>query len=259
MIWPSSAPDEQEVGRPLAIDTVTFDFHNTIAQCDEWFQLEIRTLVQALLRRVDESGTRFSDATLAAAVERYRALRLEIIQHGIEQDAYSCVVQILSVLNIQIDAPTIENGIRELMRAALPDSQPIPGVVDTVKQLAADGLKLGIISNAIYHPFLEWSLEKFGIAGAFELVVTSASAGFYKSRTELYEYTIDALGSTADRTVHIGDSYRFDVLGAHAAGLQTVWFDTGHAEGNGEIADLRVTTLVGLADKLLDRFEITTP
>ncbi|MCO5175435.1 MAG: HAD family hydrolase [Thermomicrobiales bacterium] len=243
----------------MAIDTVTFDFHNTIAQCDEWFQLEIRTLVQALLRRVDAAGTRFDDATLAAAVERYRALRLEIIQHGIEQDAYSCAVQILNELDIQMDEPAIESGIRELMRAALPDSQPIPGVVDTVKQLANDGLKLGIISNAIYHPFLEWSLEKFEIADAFDLVVTSASAGFYKSRTELYAYTIDALGSSADRTVHIGDSYRFDVLGAHAAGLKTVWFDTGHTEGTGEVADLRVTTLEGLADKMLDRFEIASP
>jgi len=243
----------------LAIDTVTFDFHNTIAQCDEWFQLEIRTLVQALLRSVDESGTRFSDATLAAAAERYRALRLEIIQHGNEQDAFSCVVQVLDELDIQLDEPTIERGIHDLMLAALPDSRPIPGVVEAVRQLADDGLKLGIISNAIYHPFLDWSLEKFGIADAFELVVTSASAGLYKSRVELYQYTTDELGSSVDRTIHIGDSYRFDVLGARAAGLKTVWFDTGHTEGFGEDADLRVTTLEGLADTLLDRFEIRTP
>ncbi len=251
MIVPGSVSGAKEVGNPLAIDTVTFDFHNTLAWCDEWFQLEIRSLVPALLRWHGEGSDETAEA---AAVELYRALRLEIIHHGNEQDAVSCATQVLRGLEIDIDRPTIERGISELMRGALATSEPVTGAVEAVQYLAGAGVRLGIISNAIYHPFLEWSLEKFGLGDAFEVVVTSASAGYYKSRPELYHYTLERLSSDPARSVHVGDSYRFDVLGASAAGMRTVWFDTGHHEGEGDEADLRVTTLAGLGPALLDRF-----
>lgn len=251
MIVPRSATRTKEVRRPLAIDTVTFDFHNTLAWCDEWFQLEIRTLVPELLRWHGAGG---DAAAEQAAVELYRGLRLEIIHHGNEQDVVSCAMQVLGELEIDVDRPTVERGIAELMRGALATSEPVVGAVDAVLQLAESGLRLGIISNAIYHPFLEWSLEKFGLADAFSVVVTSASAGYYKTRPELYHHTLERLGSDPDRSVHVGDSYRFDVLGARAIGMGTVWFDTGHDEGAGDDADLVVTTLEGLAPLLLDRF-----
>ncbi len=255
MIGPGRTTRAKEVSCPLAIDTVTFDFHNTLATCDEWFQLEIRTLVPALLHWHGSDVAGDLDALETAAIERYRALRLEIIHHGNEQDAVSCAMQVLGDLEIDIDRETVERGIAALMRDALAGSEPVPGVVETVRRLAGQGMRLGIISNAVYHPFLEWSLEKFGLAGAFDVVVTSASAGYYKTRPELYHHTLDLLGSDAERAVHIGDSYRFDVLGARAVGMRTVWFDTGHHEGAGDEADLRVTTLEGLAPALLDRFE----
>lgn len=254
MVLPGLATLTEEVRYPLAIDTVTFDFHNTLASCDEWFQLEIRTLVPALLRWRGDGGD--VDHTMAAtAVELYRALRLEIIHHGNERDAVSCAMDVLAKLGIDIDRPTVERGVADLMRDALATAEPVAGAVEAVRQLAGTGLRLGIISNAVYHPFLEWSLAKFGISDQFDVVVTSASAGYYKSRPELYHFTLERLGSDPERTVHIGDSYRFDVLGARAAGMHTVWYDTGHHEGAGEDADLRVTTLEGLAPTLLDRFE----
>ena len=251
MIVPRSATRAKEVRRQLAIDTVTFDFHNTLAWCDEWFQLEIRSLVPALLRW---HGAGSDDATEATAVELYRALRLEIIHHGNEQDAVSCAMQVLGELGVDVDRPTVERGIAELMRGALATSEPVIGAIEAVRQLAEQDLRLGIISNAVYHPFIEWSLEKFGLADAFSVVVTSASAGYYKTRPELYEHTLERLGSEPTRSVHVGDSYRFDVLGARAIGMGTVWFDTGHHEGAGDDADLVVTTLEGLAPALLDHF-----
>lgn len=246
---------QEEVGRPLTIDTVTFDFHNTLAWCDDWFQLEIRTLVPALLRW--HGGVAHDDSSTAdAAVELYRALRLEIIHHGHERDAVSCAMHVLDQLGIEIERDVVERGVADVMRDALGTSQPVPGVVDAVRQLADRGLRLGVISNAVYHPFLEWSLEKFEIADLFDVVVTSASAGYYKTRPELYHDTLARLGSNPTRTVHIGDSYRFDVLGARAAGMKTVWFDTGHEEGAGDAADLRVMTLDGLAARVLESFEV---
>lgn len=163
-------------------------------------------------------------------------------------------MQVLGELEIEVDRPTVERGVAELMRGALATSEPVAGAVEAVRQLAEQDLRLGIISNAVYHPFLEWSLEKFGLKDSFHIVVTSASAGYYKTRPELYEHTLERLGSDPARSVHVGDSYRFDVLGARAIGMGTVWFDTGHHEGAGDDADLVVTTLEGLAPALLNHF-----
>jgi FMN phosphatase YigB (HAD superfamily) len=109
-----------------------------------------------------------------------------------------------------------------------------------------------VVSSAIYHPFLEWTLERFGILDAFEMVITSASCGFYKSRPEIYQHALDALSIAPDELVHIGDSLVYDVTTAGSLGVRTVWLN---AESDGEHgADMRVPTLEGLAPTLLEYF-----
>src|SRR5262249_61886466 len=84
------------------------------------------------------------------------------------------------------------------------------------------------VASAVYHPFLEWTLERFGIRDAFAVVTTSASAGYYKSRPEIYLQTLQRLEVDPARSVHVGDSWRFDVVGARRAGMRTVLIAAEH-------------------------------
>jgi putative hydrolase of the HAD superfamily len=239
----------------MPLTAVTFDFHNTLAICDEWFELEVRTLVPRFLDWYEaRDGATFSASTREQARQIYRAFRLEIIQHGEECDAVDGVLHVLRQLGLEIDRSLVEQGTEELMRAALPGSRPVTGVVEAVQQFASAGIRLGVVSNAIYHPFLEWSLAKFGIAECFTTVVTSSSAGYYKSRPEVYRHALRELRARPEDALHVGDSYRFDVEGAGRAGMRTVWYRVSDDEGVGDAADLRVTSLVGLAPLLLERF-----
>lgn len=232
-------------------EAVTFDFHNTLARCDEWFQLEIRDLVPAFLRwQAREGGTPISDTVLERSVDLYRTLRLDIMRHGVEQDATTCVNVVTRELGFEFEPETIERGLHDVMYAVLNDSQPLAGVVSSVCALHEHGVKLGVVSSAVYHPFLEWSLEKFGIDRAFQTVVTSASCGFYKSRTEIYDLTLSDLGVTPERAVHVGDSHRFDVETAGKLGMRTVWLDEGDEATDSHRADAVVKTLVGV-DRIL--------
>ena len=96
-----------------------------------------------------------------------------------------------------------------------------------------------------------------GIASAsgtrFDVVITSASAGFYKSRAELYVHAAELLRATPERMVHVGDSFRFDVAGASRAGMGTVWLRGDHAEPDDPTlrSDLVLTTLVASAPEIL--------
>jgi putative hydrolase of the HAD superfamily len=117
-----------------------------------------------------------------------------------------------------------------------------------VRALHGRGLRCGIVSSAVHHPFLEWTLERFGLTAAFASVVTSASSGYYKSRPEIYQTALRALGVAPGEAVHVGDSYRFDVQGARRAGLRTIWYaDTAIAMAQPENeADVTVADLATL-------------
>ncbi len=234
---------------------VTFDFHNTLAICDDWFELEIRRLAAAYLSweaRQRANGP-VDPQLLETAVVTYRELRLEIIEHGNELSAEDCVAEVLERLSQPVNMESITRGVADLMRGVSAEATPVPGAVETVRGLRKAGVTLGIISSAVYHPFLEWTLAKFEIQDAFTDITTSASAGFYKSRPELFWHAAAAIGADPRRTVHIGDSYRFDVEGANRAGMATVWLNRdGEAPPTSDVVpNLTLTSLDGAKPAIL--------
>lgn len=233
---------------------ITFDFHDTLAHCDRWFDLEVRHLVSAYLRwRAAAAGLAFDEAAGADADAAYRRLRLAIMDHGREETAERCVAIVLDELGFPAEPGPIDAGVEHLMRGALADAAPTAGAVATVTAIADAGVPLGIVSSAVHHPFLEWTLERFGIRDRFSHITTSASAGYYKSRPEIYWHATDHLGLDPERTVHIGDSARWDVAGARRAGLRPVWLRR-HAEtvnDTGIEPELVIGSLEGAAPAIL--------
>jgi FMN phosphatase YigB (HAD superfamily) len=233
---------------------ITFDFHNTLASCPEWFELEVRRLPSAFLRWwSDRDGRQLTPALLDDADARYRQLRHEIIEHGNELTAEACLEHVFAGMRLHVSAEDVRSGVADVMRGALAGATPIPGAVATVREIHRVGVPIGIVSSAVYHPFLDWTLEAFGIRDAFSVVITSASAGFYKSRAELYVHAAELLGATPGRMVHVGDSFRFDVAGARRAGMGTVWLrgDQPQPEDPSIQPDLVLTTLVAAATEIL--------
>jgi len=232
---------------------ITFDFHNTLASCPEWFELEVRHLPSAFLRWwLDRDGRRLDPSVLDNADARYRQLRHEIMDHGNELTAEACLEHVFAAMGLHVSEEDVRSGVIDLMREASAGAVPIPGAVATVREIHQAGVPIGIVSSAVFHPFLEWTLESFGIRDAFDIVITSASAGFYKSRAELYVHAADLLGATPAQMVHVGDSLRFDVGGAIRAGMGTVWLRGDRIEEDPSIRpDLVLTTLVEAAPRIL--------
>ena len=232
---------------------ITFDFHNTLVRAERWFALEVHELPAAFLRwQAARTGRSLPAGTEDAARRAYRRLRQQIAEHGHELPAERCVAVVLGELGLPVDPPTIEAGIEDLMRETFSGAEAMPGAVHAVRELAASGISLGVVSSAVFHPFLEWSLERFGMRNAFTVVTTSASAGYYKSRTEIFHGTLRALGAPADRSIHVGDSYRYDVGTARRAGMRTVWLSTDGASDGTEPADLTLPGLEGAARTIFE-------
>ena len=236
--------------------TITFDFHNTLIECDEWFQIEVRTLVSDILRYWHDLGEiEVPDSVLASADADYRKLRLAIHGHGHELPADRAVRTILDRIGFAMSWDAIDIALDAIMRRAFHFARPVDGAPETVGALAGQGIRLGVVSSAVHHDFLLWSLERFDMLESFEHVVTSASCGFYKSRPEIYWSALGDLGATASSSLHVGDSLRFDVGGAARAGMRTAWYQRPNAKESPTMElspDLIVLAMGGSAPALLD-------
>jgi FMN phosphatase YigB (HAD superfamily) len=230
---------------------VSFDFHDTVAICPTWFRLEVRHLVSSTHAHLADAGHVPPGPDAEALDAAYRQLRQEIHAHGEEQDAVGCVETVFGRLGIVCPRAAIAAAIDDLMHATRADLRPRPGIVDAVRSLRSAGLPIGITSNAVYHPFLEWALTEFGVRDYLASVITSASCGYYKSRPEIFQRTTAALGVSVTDLAHVGDSFRFDVLAPARLGIRTVWLNLAGDPPPDDTATLVVPSLDGLADKLL--------
>lgn len=237
------------MGPPRA---VTLDFHDTIAIAPSWYALEVRQLPGMVLHDLAVRGLlNHNGARMARASEIYRALRREIQVHGREQDALACVQHTLHALDIAVPDSAVASVIDDLMGMTHADATPRPGIHEAVRDFADAGIPLAVISNAVYHPFLERCLAEWGLADAFTAVITSASCGYYKSHAGIYRCALAALGVAPDEAVHIGDSYRYDIEPAHRLGMRAVWLHLNGDRPEPCVADRIVTDLMNLAPHVL--------
>jgi HAD superfamily hydrolase (TIGR01509 family) len=220
------APLRRSTGESADVQVLTFDFHNTLAHCDPWFELEVRTLPRAVIERLAIPHKLEPDAIDAS----YRSLRKRVIASGQEIDAYDGVAEVLDCLGLGASRAQIATSVDRLMAEALAAMVPIAGAVDTVRHVHAEGIPLGIISSAVHHDSLEWTLERLGLASCFRAVVTSARSGYYKSTPAIYDYALAQLGGIAGESVHVGDSLRWDVAMAQQAGMRAVWLQSPRKE-----------------------------
>jgi 23S rRNA (guanosine2251-2'-O)-methyltransferase len=100
-------------------------------------------------------------------------------------------------------------------------------VSETVEARLCDlrrlGLRLAVVSNA--NGRLGVVFERLGLAKYFDCLIDSFHEGVEKPDPRLFEIALSRCGARAERTLHVGDLYHVDVVGARAAGLSAVLFD----------------------------------
>jgi putative hydrolase of the HAD superfamily len=104
--------------------------------------------------------------------------------------------------------------------------------------LREQGLRLGLVSNAIDPPWLlHRDLEQLGVADRLDVALFSSEEGWRKPHPAMFERALAELGVDASRTLFVGDSLANDVGGAAALGMRTcqaVWFAADDAAGGPE-------------------------
>jgi FMN phosphatase YigB (HAD superfamily) len=104
------------------------------------------------------------------------------------------------------------------------------GAADALRALVERGVPIGVVSNAsgqIEGALLRAAVCQVGEgAGATVLfVVDSHIVGVAKPDPAIFDSALDHLGIDRHRVAYVGDSIRYDVLGAQAAGLVPLLLD----------------------------------
>jgi putative hydrolase of the HAD superfamily len=89
-------------------------------------------------------------------------------------------------------------------------------VLDFVRQLRADGVPVGLATNAT--SLLDADLDSLGITDEFDAVINSSAIHAHKPTGEFFTAACAAVGKAPSRCLFVDDEDRH-VRGARAAGL----------------------------------------
>lgn len=92
------------------------------------------------------------------------------------------------------------------------------GLPEALLALRRRGTKVAIVSNS--EGMLEPLFASLGLGDCFDVVVDSGKVGVEKPDPRIFQIALDATGVRADRTLHLGDIFATDILGARRSGIR---------------------------------------
>lgn len=123
-------------------------------------------------------------------------------------------------------AQVVENLARALHAPGQADRlwrSVLPGVPEALRRMRASGLRLVVVSNS--DGSVERGLVAQGLRELLDLVIDSQVVGYEKPDRRIFAEALSRSGAAPATTLHVGDLYAADVVGARAAGLHALLLD----------------------------------
>ena len=237
---------------------VTFDFWDTlVTDSPENLRAQRALRVAAIRRALAEAGSPTGEADVEEIHDRSGVL-LEERYWSRHRDP-SPEEQLRLVLDTA--TPGIAARLTPSAFAAALDgyTSPVlahppalsPGADRAVLELAARGVRLGIVSNTGRTPgmVLRKVLERHGLLRYFEAISYSDELGVRKPEAEIFRVTLARAGRSVEEALHIGDNPDADVAGARGIGMRAAHYTAGFRVPSAH-ADLIVPDLRLLAEEV---------
>ena len=147
-------------------------------------------------------------------------------------------------------SPATEAALRELAayHAQFNLWESVPREVpDALDRLRAAGHRLVVVSNS--NATLRKTFSRLDLARHFDVLIDSGEEGVEKPDPRIFQLALERAGARPETTLHAGDFYHVDVVGARAAGLQAWLIDAAGLYADYDVT--RVPSLAALVDRLL--------
>ena len=176
--------------------SVTFDLYGTLVTANR--PAEPWAAVAAQLDARDVSiPDDWESAYRSGHVETEPLEELSLIDHTIAA---------LRSRGVNASRPVVRES---LLAAFVGPINVADGAIDAIAAASALG-PVGILSNCSLPGLVDATLDRAGLRSETDAVVTSVGCGWRKPHDRAFEAGADALGTTCDNMIHIGDDARTD-------------------------------------------------
>jgi HAD superfamily hydrolase (TIGR01509 family) len=155
-------------------------------------------------------------------------LPLLVAEREEELDYTAEIATLFGTLGAGGDRDAVSRFVVAENRVWRPTHHLEPAVVGLIDTLRADGLEVGLISNAFDPPALMREVfAEIGLLERLDAIALSAEVGKRKPHARIFESALEQAGVEPGEAVMVGDRLREDIAGAQALGMATVqarWF-----------------------------------
>lgn len=248
----------------MPIRAVLLDLDNTLLHEDAATRAAIRTTSERAVERIGGDPSAIASAAARAAEDLFRASPVfayademgiwwgEALWGGFAGDAPGLRALRAFVPGFRLavwtkvlgstDAALTKELASLFIAARRSDWAIDPAAMPTLDALAAR-YRLALVTNGAPDVQRE-KIAATGLARYFAAVVISGDLGIGKPDRRIFAAAAGAIGASAPDAVMVGDSIERDVVGAHAAGMRTVWLDRdGAARDPSPRPDMRIAEL----------------
>lgn len=132
---------------------------------------------------------------------------------------------------LQVSHPSTLGDIQQELDADIGHAAIFSDSLPTLRSLRDRGLKTALISN-LASPYKR-AVTQLELESWFDVIVYSCDVGIAKPNPRIYLDALTKLGSTAEKTVMVGDSLRSDVDGPKSVGIQGLLIDRNGRNSDG--------------------------
>jgi putative hydrolase of the HAD superfamily len=179
----------------VRVKAVVFDLWETLIDWDREANAQLNDDLHALI------GGEFKDRWAGSTAKYNGPIRAALAEAGVADVHMDRVCELR----------------REYLRCCL---VPRPGAVDAIKQLRADGFKIGLITVCSEDIETLWPESEF--AGLFDAEVFSSSFGASKPDPRIYLACCEQLGVAPEDAVFVGDGANDELAGARRVGMEAI-------------------------------------
>ncbi len=229
---------------------VIFDLGSTLMYFDGKWEDVDKQSTALLVAFLKSYGIQIDDTFPAIFSEqRKRGWKLAEdtnIEHTVEEALRGTLVQMGQV--------TLDGLLPRAVEAyfALGEKQwhAYPDAVATLQTLQARGLRLGLISNADDDGLVQRAVQRLGFAPYLSPALSSAAEPRWrKPDPRIFHLVSDAWRLPPAEIAMVGDAPRYDILGAHHAGMHGILIDRGDNSPWQQIPDELVNDPMVRADE----------
>jgi HAD superfamily hydrolase (TIGR01509 family) len=212
------------------IETIFFDVGNTLVGIDySWVAGELQKIGESTdatrLEHADaiarpRIGQRLLEESEAEGEQLFAAYLEEVLQAHVRLGAQLCAAP-------GSLAEKLAPVLRGPGRTQRLWSHVLPGVPQALARIKEAGFQLLVVSNS--DGSVEDGLRSCGLLQFFEAVVDSYIVGFEKPDRRIFEHALALANARPETTLHVGDLYQADVLGARGAGIHPALLDPAGA------------------------------